>query len=371
MMESASQQHSPGALPATPVPPAVDVNRHGRRQQLLQDLLKYSDLLLKNRLEVRHLMTTNPVVVPPTMTVEEMTAIVQERRLHHLLVCNRAGEVLGVVSDRDLHAQRNATAQQLMSTPVLTIAPETPPSPAITYLLNENISCLPVVENGRLCGALTMTDLMVTLQCMFQLWLRLSQVLEHDATWSKDLEKIAGSVVGELTPEQFSQQVAAVRQTLQQEVQRLVNKVDLRADVVTGMTNWRGLEEVLGMLLAVRRRFGQPFCLVIVMIDHFDQIRRACGDQVTGPLVKATARLIEQSIRDSDLAAHHRDGAFAVVMPQTNLEDAQAFCEEIREKAKSCLWDDVKLRVSAAAVSPEPDDDPYKLISRAETALAD
>ena len=81
----------------------LELHPYSKRQQLLQELLNDSELLLKNRLEVRHLMTRDPVVVPPTMTLEEMTALVQQRRLHHLLVCGRGGEVLGVISDRDLH----------------------------------------------------------------------------------------------------------------------------------------------------------------------------------------------------------------------------------------------------------------------------
>ena len=238
MIESVLQQ-SPTAAPA-----ALEPSPYNRRQQLLQELLKNGELLLKNRLEVRHLMTRDPVVVPPTMTFEEMTALVQQHRLHHLLVCGRGGELLGVVSDRDLRAPRGAIAQQLMSSPVLTVSPETPLSPAITYLINENISCLPVVQSGRLCGVLTTTDLVLTLQCMFQLWLRLAQVLQHDMTWAKELDKIIAALDGDLTAAQLAERIAQARQAIQQQVRDLINGIDLRADVLTGLSNRRGLEEV-------------------------------------------------------------------------------------------------------------------------------
>ena len=132
-----------------------------------------------------------------------------------------------------------------MSYPVLSIAPETPLSPAITYLINENISCLPVVDNGRLCGVLTTTDLVLTLQCTLQLWLRLAQVLQHDTTWTKELDKIAATLDGNLTAAQLQERTANARQAMQQHVQDLVNAVDLGADVLTGMSNRRGLEEML------------------------------------------------------------------------------------------------------------------------------
>ncbi len=85
-----------------------------------------SDLLLKDRLEVRHLMTRNPVTIQPSATIEEMTKLMTDLRLHHLLVCNRSGDLVGVVSDRDLRPTPGMTAQQVMSYPPLTCTSDTP-----------------------------------------------------------------------------------------------------------------------------------------------------------------------------------------------------------------------------------------------------
>ena len=253
-----------------------------------------------------------------------MTALMKQRRLHHLLVCGRGGELLGVVSDRDLPS-RGATAQQLMTHPALSCTPETPVSAAITYLMNENISCLPVVEGGRLCGVLTTTDLVLTLQCTLQLWLRLAQVLQHDPTWSKELEKIAASLDGELTAAELAERITAARRAIRQEVQDLINAVDLHADALTGVGSRRELEEILHLLLAVHKRHQRPFSLVLVVIDHFQRIRESCGEAVIKPLLKAVARLIEQSARESDIVARYRDDAFAVVLTETRLEQAGEF----------------------------------------------
>ncbi len=222
MIESVPQPSFNAASLAT----APELRPYSKRQQLLQELLNDSELLLKNRLEVRHLMSHEPVAVSPTTTLEEMTLLVQQRRIRHLLVCSRGGELLGVVSDRDLHGQPGTTAQQLMSYPVSTVAPDTLLSPAITYLINENVSCLPVVADGRLCGLLTTTDLVLTLQCMLQLWLRLAQLLQHDTAWTKELDKIAASLDGDLTAEQLADRLATARRAMRQQVQDLVNLID-------------------------------------------------------------------------------------------------------------------------------------------------
>lgn len=361
MLESAAQTPS---TPAAPV--ALGPRSCSKRQELLRELTGDSELLLKNRLEVRHLMTRTPVTVSPTTTLEQMTSLMKERRLRHLLVCGHGGELMGVVSDRDLRLTRNVTAQQVMSYPPLTCTPDTPVGAAITYLLHENISCLPVVELGRLCGVLTTTDLVLTLQCTLQLWLRLAQVLQHDPTWARELEKIAGSLDGDLTAEELAERLVAARRAIRQEIQDLVNLVDLKADVLTGISNRQDLEEILRMLLAVKRRYGRPFSLAVVSIDHFHRIRENCGDTVAGPLLKIVARLIEDSARASDFVARCRDDAFAVALTETRLEDAETFCHRLRDAARDSSSLDVELRVTARAVEAEPDDDAAKLLARAE-----
>jgi diguanylate cyclase (GGDEF)-like protein len=365
MLESIPQQFPS----VTPAPATPDTGPYSKRQQLLQALMGDSELLLKNRLEVRHLMTRQPVVVPPTMTFEEIAAVMKQRRLHHLLVCGRTGELLGVISDRDLGPLRGATAQQLMSYPPLTCTPETPLGAAITYLINEHISCLPVVDNGRLCGVLTTTDLVLTLQCSLQLWLRLAQVLQHDPTWSKELERISASLDGDLTAEELADRIAAARRAIRQEIEDLVNVVDLRADGLTGVSSRRELEEILNRLLAVKKRHQRPFSLAVVVIDHFHRIHKSCGDAVVKPLLRAVVRLIEESARESDLVARYRDDAFAVVLTETGLEQAAEFCRRLRDAARQNSQLDVELRISTGLAEAKLGEDLATLLGRAEAAV--
>ncbi len=366
MLESIPQQSFEAFSAA--VPP--ESRPFSKRQELFQSLMDDSELLLKNRLEVRHLMTREPVTVVPIATLEEMTSLMKERRLHHLLVCGRAGELLGVVSDRDLRSTRGAAAQQLMSYPPLTCPPDTPLGAAITYLINENISCLPVVDNGRLVGVLTTTDLMLALQCSLQLWLRMAQVLQHDPTWLRQLERIADGLDGELTAEELADRIAAARQAIRQEVQDLMNVVDLRADMLTGMSSRRELEDVLERLSALKKRNQRPFSLAVISVDHLQRIRESCGEEVARSLLKAVARLIEQSVRKSDFVARCRDDAFAVALMETDGESAEMFCSRLRDAARQSSQLDVPLRISAGAAEAEPGENAATLLQRAEAAVA-
>jgi CBS domain-containing protein len=156
-----------------------------KRQELLRLFARDADLLLKNRLAVRDLMTAEVITIPPETSRHRMREMMDERHIRHLLVCGPRGELLGVVSDRDLCGNRGPAAQDLMHRTVRTVSPDTRISPAITYLVNEGISCLPVVEDGRLCGILTVIDLILALQCMLQLWLHTAQMM-HSETWEQN-----------------------------------------------------------------------------------------------------------------------------------------------------------------------------------------
>jgi CBS-domain-containing membrane protein len=62
---------------------------------------------------------------------------------------------------------------------VITISPKARLETAAAQLINRNFSCLPVMENGALVGIVTTTDLVMTLQCAFQLRRRQSQPAEN------------------------------------------------------------------------------------------------------------------------------------------------------------------------------------------------
>jgi diguanylate cyclase (GGDEF)-like protein len=366
MTETTTHDHL--ATAATHV--ATGPRPYSKRQQVMQELMGDSELLLKSRLEVRHLMTHTPVTVSATTSVEDMTKMMQEHRFHHLLVCSRTGDLVGVISDNDLHTTRGSTAQQLMSYPPMTCESDTPIASAITFMMNEGISCLPVVDRGVLVGILTTTDLITTLQCTLQLWTRLAQVLHHNPTWSRDLENIVASLNGDLTAEELTDRIVAARRAISQEIQDLVNVVDFRADGLTGVSNRKELEEILSMLLGVRSRYERHFCLAIVSVDHYDRIRDACGDIVIKPLLKAVARVIEDHIRTSDYVARCRDDAFAVILTETTLEAAEGFRRRLLKTAHEHSTLDVKLRITVNTVEAEAGETAVELLARAEAAAS-
>ncbi len=124
---------------------------------------------------VADLMTTPTVTVFATDTLATANEIMAERSIRHLPVVTRQGELLGIISHRDLvraalfatnelpysEEQRfleQTIVEQAMTTEPETVAPETPLVDAARMLLEQKFGCLPVVDGLEVVGILTEAD---------------------------------------------------------------------------------------------------------------------------------------------------------------------------------------------------------------------
>jgi acetoin utilization protein AcuB len=157
----------------------LDDKRFIKRQGILKTLSDDPDALLENRLEVRHIMTGHLRSVRPKTPLDEIKSIMAEEIVRHFPVVSEKGTIVGIVSDRDLFTPDARTAADVMTRSVVTVSPKAKLETAAAQLINRNISCLPVMEHGALVGIVTTTDLVMTLQCAFQLRRRQTQATEN------------------------------------------------------------------------------------------------------------------------------------------------------------------------------------------------
>jgi CBS domain-containing protein len=116
-----------------------------------------------DRLEARvsDLMTRHPIVVRASDRAGTAADLLRNCRIRHLPVVDEGG-VVGVVSVRDLLTAVGGAmrVRELMSAPVETTTSHVAAEAAAERLLRRHVSCLPVVEAGRLIAILTATDLL-------------------------------------------------------------------------------------------------------------------------------------------------------------------------------------------------------------------
>jgi acetoin utilization protein AcuB len=116
-------------------------------------------------MRLMEIMTTDVETASPGEDAERAFQRMRTHRIHHLVVMD-GRQVVGVVSDRDLGGPRGKgvrdgrTVSELMSEQAVTASPTTSVRQAANLLRARTIGCLPVVENGRLAGIVTLTDLL-------------------------------------------------------------------------------------------------------------------------------------------------------------------------------------------------------------------
>jgi acetoin utilization protein AcuB len=116
-------------------------------------------------MRISDIMTKNVFTTPPALDADDALARMRRRRVHHLVVAD-GGQIVGIVSERDLGGPRGAsvrrgqTVANLMTANTVTATPETTVRQAANLMRGRGIGCLPVLEDGALVGIVTTTDLL-------------------------------------------------------------------------------------------------------------------------------------------------------------------------------------------------------------------
>jgi CBS domain-containing protein len=119
------------------------------------------------RMKVRDLMTQPAIQVAPTESVEVAARTLTHYNIGALPVCTGDGRLCGVVTDRDLVTRCMAsgrkpsemTVREVMTGKVEQAQPDMDAAVAAHLMGRLQVRRLPVVENGKLCGMLSLGDL--------------------------------------------------------------------------------------------------------------------------------------------------------------------------------------------------------------------
>jgi acetoin utilization protein AcuB len=146
-----------------------------KRERIYRCIVRNTEALLRNEMLVEHVMSETLIRLDRSLPRDDVRGVMTTEHVHHVLVCDKAGVLLGVISDRDFQKTEAGTAEQLMTGNPIVAKRHDPLELAISTMIQHHISCLPVIdESGVLAGILTSSDLLLTLQCAFHLFERLN-----------------------------------------------------------------------------------------------------------------------------------------------------------------------------------------------------
>ena len=106
------------------------------------------------------------IAVNPAATIAEVAEVLRARRIGAVLVTDSLGQLLGIVSERDIVRSMAAhgattlerTAAQLMTRVVVTASPATTIPEAMRLMTERRVRHIPVLDNGGLVGLISIGD---------------------------------------------------------------------------------------------------------------------------------------------------------------------------------------------------------------------
>lgn len=158
-----------------------------------------------------------------------------------------------------------------------------------------------------------------------------------------------------------------------QELHRLTLQLgqEARSDPLTGLPNRRHFDLVLDERLArvSANRHSDSFSVAILDIDHFKPINDTHGHAVGDNVLKQLAQILNSQVRGSDLAARIGGEEFALLMPETSIEEASSALERLRLIIEAHPWQPVPITASIGVTGYLAGDTRESLMARADRAL--
>jgi diguanylate cyclase (GGDEF)-like protein len=191
---------------------------------------------------------------------------------------------------------------------------------------------------------------------------RLGDERQQEAAW-KELCREAEEILRPTL--RLAAQIANAHEEIRQQSANLMAFTEVRTDPLTGVNNRRGLDDALTTQLALMNRYGTRFSLAMFDIDHFKRVNDEEGHLYGDSILQKLARLLDESVRETDMVARYGGEEFVVIMPETDLDGAGVFAERLRAKIQK----ELPLTVSGGVAEALDGDTQDSLLARADSAL--
>lgn len=123
-------------------------------------------------------------------------------------------------------------------------------------------------------------------------------------------------------------------------LQRLVRMLAQRAQIdgLTGLWNRAYFDQRWAEEVAVSRRKKRPLSLALCDLDHFKSVNDSFGHPAGDAVLQGVAELLQEQLRESDVACRFGGEEVAIIMPETSSSEAMGVCDRIRSGLATLAW---------------------------------
>lgn len=116
---------------------------------------------------VKDIMNVNVIMIKPSATVKEAASEMTKHHIGSLVVISAEGEALGIITERDILSHvvaegrhgEEIKVEEIMTKELITVTPEDTLEEAAAIMSSKRIKKLPVIEENKIVGIITASDL--------------------------------------------------------------------------------------------------------------------------------------------------------------------------------------------------------------------
>ena len=153
----------------------------------------------------------------------------------------------------------------------------------------------------------------------------------------------------------------------------LLEKSDeyINTDSLTLLNNHRGFQEILTNELTRAQNNKQKLSIIMMDINNITKINRELGHAKGDEVIKLVAEKVRQNIRENDIAGRYGGDEVAIILPNTDSNQAKYLAEYLTYSLSCCFIDEIgPIKVSVGvATYPDCAEDKEKLLILAEQAM--
>jgi polar amino acid transport system substrate-binding protein len=141
-------------------------------------------------------------------------------------------------------------------------------------------------------------------------------------------------------------------------------------DKLTDVYNRTKLDEILLDEINRCKRFECSFGFCILDIDYFKSTNDSFGHLVGDKILISFAKLLKESIRETDYVGRWGGEEFVIIVPKTNKENLTAFAQKLRVKIENFDFEKVGKKTASFGITVTTENDTIEtVIKRADDAL--